>query len=183
VPENIEIKARVQDLKQLEQLVRHLSGTEPEVLEQVDTFFKVTNGRLKLRKFNGKHGELIQYEREDADEPKSSTYQILTTKQPDHMTTVLSAALGVRGVIRKIRKIFMSGQTRIHLDVVEGLGDFMELEVVLTEGQKHEEGIRIAEELMEKLKIDQADLVREAYVDLLNSGCGNSNEEIQKPQK
>jgi len=81
---------------------------------------------------------------------------------------VLSNALGVRGVVRKRRTLFLVGQTRIHLDEVENLGLFVEIEVVLSLQQTVSEGVHIAEEIMEKLGISRDDLVEKAYIDLLN---------------
>ena len=76
-------------------------------------------------------------------------------------------ALGVRGVVRKKRYLYLAGQTRIHLDDVEGLGQFMELEVVLRDGQSDADGQSIAEDLMAKLGVRTEDLLEGAYMDLL----------------
>jgi len=66
------------------------------------------------------------------------------------------------------RHLFLVGQTRIHLDEVAGLGNFLELEVVLQEGQRAEDGMAIANELMEKLGVKKKDLVGKAYIDLIS---------------
>jgi len=76
-------------------------------------------------------GELIYYERADQEGPKHSEYHLARTHDPENLKTVLSMAFGIRGVVVKSRYLFMVGQTRIHLDDVEGLGQFIELEVVL----------------------------------------------------
>ncbi|KAG8576515.1 hypothetical protein GDO81_009890 [Engystomops pustulosus] len=81
--------------------------------------------------------------------------------------TVLTQALGVRGQVVKERFLFLVGQTRIHLDRVKDLGDFVELEVVLTESQTAQDGDLVAQELMNSLKISQDDLLTGAYMDLL----------------
>lgn len=75
----------------------------------------------------------------------------------------------MRGVVRKVRRLYLAGQTRIHLDDVEGLGHFMELEVVLRPGQSEAEGQTIAKTLMEKLGVIESDLLECAYMDLLES--------------
>ncbi|PKU28596.1 c-jun-amino-terminal kinase-interacting protein 2 [Limosa lapponica baueri] len=80
---------------------------------------------------------------------------------------VLGQALGVLGVVRKERLLYLVGQTRVHLDSVEGLGDFLELEVVLTEEQTVEDGERVAQQLMKELGIEEQDLISGAYLDLL----------------
>ncbi len=85
--------------------------------------------------------------------------------------SALSAALGIRAIVRKRRTLYMAGQTRIHLDEVEGLGDFVELEVVLLDGQTTEDGTAIADSLMRALAISPNDLTPGAYADLLAAPC------------
>ena len=80
---------------------------------------------------------------------------------------MLSAALDVRGVVRKRRSVYLVGQTRVHLDQVEGLGDFVELEVVLQPQQNSSDGVAIAHDLMRKLGILPSQLIDKAYIDLL----------------
>jgi len=80
----------------------------------------------------------------------------------------LSAALGVVGVVRKRRTLYLIGPTRVHLDEVEGLGDFVELEVVLQPDQDVSDGVATAEDLMQKLGIRPTQLIEKAYIDLLD---------------
>jgi len=79
----------------------------------------------------------------------------------------LIRGLGIKIVVQKERTLYLIGQTRVHLDRVEGLGDYMELEVVLTENDTQEAGTKIAADLMEKLGINETDLVSGAYADHL----------------
>ena len=80
---------------------------------------------------------------------------------------MLTTALGVLGVVRKQRRLLWCGQTRIHLDEVEGLGNFLELEVVLRENEDQAMGVTKATDLMNSLEIQKQDLVSPAYIDLL----------------
>jgi len=164
---NIEIKAKIRDFDQLKQRVEQISDTPVEVIFQTDTFYHTSTGRLKLRQL-ADHGQLIYYERADVSGPKQSNYFISRTNEPASLAEVLSLALGVRGVVRKQRLLYWVGKTRIHLDQVEGLGNFLELEVVLDEDDTLEEGERIAAKLMQTLGIEEADLVEGAYMDLLD---------------
>jgi adenylate cyclase class IV len=164
---NIEIKARVEDLDALESRAAALADSGPFLLVQTDTFFTVPNGRLKLRVFPDGTGELIRYLRPDCLEPTGSDYTIYPTRDPALLHDALARALGLRGVVRKSRSLYLVGQTRIHLDRVERLGAFAELEVVLTAGQPPEAGQKIATQLMADLGITAADLVEPAYIDLL----------------
>lgn len=140
----------------------------PELLMQEDTFFPAGAGRLKLRRLTGGDGQLIHYERADSTDPTLSRYDIVPTSDPTGLSKLLLAALGTGGVVRKARYYFQSGPTRIHLDEVEGLGRFLELEVALEDGQAEDVGIAIADEWMARLGVKRADLVEEAYVDLLS---------------
>lgn len=167
MPANIEIKARVDDADRLEARVAAMADGPCETIVQEDTFYAIERGRLKLRTLSPEKGELIYYERIDSAGPKRSDYLIARTADPDSLETVLAAALGVRGVVRKRRRLYMVGQTRVHLDEVDGLGSWMELEVVLEKGQSSDDGAAIAAGLMHELGITDSDLVEGAYIDLI----------------
>ncbi|HEY86272.1 MAG TPA: class IV adenylate cyclase [Chloroflexi bacterium] len=164
---NIEIKAKVNDPLALQERAESLSDTPASIIHQEDIFFHTPQGRLKLRILAPDRGELIHYQRSNAAGPKRSDYLIASTADPTALKAVLTASLGERGVVKKRRTLYLAGNTRIHLDEVEGLGDFMELEVVLGPGQNDEAGETIASELMAKLGIAEADLIDAAYIDLL----------------
>lgn len=164
---NIEIKARVASLAAVESLAAALSGKEPVAIAQDDTFFACPDGRLKLRAFGDGTGELIFYRRADDTGPKESFYVISPTSSPDTLRDALGLAYGVIGRVRKQRLLFMAGRTRIHLDRVEGLGEFLELEVVLRDGESAEAGMTEARELLASLRIAPEQLVSGAYLDLL----------------
>jgi predicted adenylyl cyclase CyaB len=172
MPANIEIKARVQDFVRLKALAEMLSDTPVQVIPQEDTFFNIPKGRLKLRELAPDQAQLVWYTRADDRGPKRSDYQIYETGDPAQLKSTLTLALGVRGVVKKIRYLYLAGQTRIHLDDVEGLGYFMELEVVMRPGQSDVEGQVVAEELMNKLGITQGDLLDSAYMDMIEKHFG-----------
>ena len=164
---NMEIKARVRDVEDFARRAGKLAGVEPETLLQRDVFFDVPHGRLKLRRQTAGPGELIYYERGDAAGPKLSDYVVVRTDDPDGLEAALTGALGVRGLIHKTRRLYMAGRTRIHLDEVERLGMFMELEVVLEDGESAAAGKVEARRLMDQLGVLESDLVEAAYIDFL----------------
>jgi predicted adenylyl cyclase CyaB len=164
---NIEIKARVHDFAALRQKVEQICDTACQIIPQDDTFFSCPKGRIKLRELGPRHAQLVYYQRPDISGPKHSQYQIYETDRPSELKEILSQAFGVRGVVSKVRYLYLVGQTRIHLDEVQGLGQFMELEVVLQPGQTDAEGQAIAESLMRKLGVQDQDLIASAYLDLL----------------
>jgi len=167
MPANIEIKARVRDFNEIKTRAEKLSDTPAEVIPQEDTFFNIPQGRLKLRVLAADSGQLIYYTRPDQEGPKRSDYHISHTADPENLKHVLELAYGIRGVVKKTRYLYLVGQTRVHLDDVEGLGHFMELEVVMREGQGDAEGQEIAEGLMNSLGVERSDLLDGAYMDLL----------------
>ena len=150
---NVEIKARVRDPERLRQLAEELSDTPAEVMHQRDVFLSTDRGRLKLRTISEIRGYLVYYERADVTGPRPSRYYLSETQDPASLERLLTEALGVRGTVVKVRTLFLVGQTRIHLDKVEGLGHFCELEVVLAEGQTAREGQLIAQDLMHRLDL------------------------------
>ncbi|XP_068558683.1 uncharacterized protein [Cebidichthys violaceus] len=143
MPSNVEIKAKVSDPTLFAKKASELSQSEGMIIRQHDRFFNCSQGRLKLRDFMNESGQLIFYERPDTDGPKLSRYSISPTSDPPSLRTVLSDALGVKGEVRKERRLFLIGQTRVHLDAVEGLGNYMELEVVMRPEQTVEDGQQI----------------------------------------
>ncbi|NJD58522.1 MAG: adenylate cyclase [Anaerolineales bacterium] len=167
MPANIEIKALVSDFEALRHKAEKISDSPVQVIPQEDTFFSCPHGRLKLRELGPACGQLVYYLRQDMAGPKHSEYQISNTTDPAGLKQILAQAFGVLGVVTKVRYLYLAGQTRIHLDDVQGLGKFVELEVVLQPGQSDAEGQAIADDLMSKLGIQEADLIEGAYMDLI----------------
>lgn len=166
---NIECKAIARDHAELRQKAEALGARPAGVLHQVDTFFACTHGRLKLRQFAQGTAELIAYERSDRAELRASDYVRVPIPEDAALHRALERSLGIRAVVRKARELWLLGTTRIHLDRVKDLGDFVELEVVLDEGQERAEGERLAERLLRQLGIESQDIVAQAYVDLLEA--------------
>jgi predicted adenylyl cyclase CyaB len=110
---------------------------------------------------------LIWYDRPDTAGSKRSDYRLAAITDPAALRDVLERAHGVTQIVEKMRTVCLVGQTRIHLDEVVGLGSFVELEVVLHDGQPESEGHRIAAELMARLGIAATDLLTSAYAEML----------------
>jgi predicted adenylyl cyclase CyaB len=170
VARNIEIKARIASIDTLLPTACALAGSEPELITQDDSFFRVAHGRLKLRRFADGSAELIHYHRPDDVASRASDYVRVPVPDADALAEALTRANGLLGRVRKQRWLLRVGQTRIHVDRVEGLGDFMELEVVLQAGQPDRWGHDEAERLMQALGLGQAERLGGAYLDLLSAG-------------
>jgi predicted adenylyl cyclase CyaB len=169
VPRNVEVKARVDSVEALLPRVAAVADRGPFEIEQDDAFFACAAGRLKLRTLASDEGELIFYRRSDEPGPKESSYVVAKTSAPESLRDVLARAYGPAGRVRKHRTLFLVGRTRVHLDRVNGLGDFLELEVVLDDGEPADVGVREAERLMARLGVEASQLVEGAYVDLLTT--------------
>lgn len=164
---NIEIKARIESTQALVPKAAAIADEGPIEIVQDDTFFRCDAGRLKLRAFSKEAGELIFYRRPNQHGPKESFYLRSPTPDPEGLRESLSQAYGQVGRVEKQRMLFLVGRTRVHLDDVKDLGHFLELEVVLEEGELAEVGVREAHRLMAQLGVEPSQLIDGAYVDLL----------------
>ncbi|KAJ8705686.1 hypothetical protein PYW08_012732 [Mythimna loreyi] len=170
---NVEIKAKITDYENICKVAEELSGGPPKIINQDDTFYKVNEGRLKMRHYADSSATLVRYDRADEGGPKMSNYELLEFSvnecvKAKLLDEMLKKCLGIRGRVVKERKLYMVAQTRIHIDTVEDLGHYMELEVVLRDDQTLEEGQAIARDLQNKLGVKDEDLIECAYVDLLD---------------
>lgn len=164
--QNIEIKLRVPDLDEIEGRAARAGAGRAGVLLQRDTFFRSPTGRLKLREIEGQPSELIAYLRDDSTGPRSSDYTIYRTDEPLILREVLARSLGLVGVVAKSRTLLLWRNVRIHLDRVDGLGEFVELESVVGEVDAETAG-RHLQQLLDLLELRSAEIVPVAYIDLL----------------
>ena len=175
MPRNIEIKARIDSVDALLPRALAVAGGRPETIHQDDTFFRVPHGRLKLREFADGSAELIQYHRPDSGEARASDYVRVPVPDAAALREALARGCGLLGRVRKERVLLLVSDggftTRIHLDRVEGLGDFMELEVVLQDGQSDADGADVAGRLMQALGLGYAERISGAYLDLCAATC------------
>jgi predicted adenylyl cyclase CyaB len=130
---NIEIKLKAGDFRNIRGALKRVRAVRQGVLRQNDTYFRVQSGRLKLRNINDVEFELIYYVRPDGNASKLSTYERcpLNIKEADAMKVMLGDSLGIKVVVAKRRELWLYKNTRIHLDAVKGLGNFIELETVI----------------------------------------------------
>ncbi|MEX2499093.1 MAG: class IV adenylate cyclase [Wenzhouxiangellaceae bacterium] len=169
---NIEIKVRIADADKARRAIETLADGPAEVLEQKDTYFNAGNeAYLKLREelaqAGHRHASLVAYRRDRRAEPRPSDIRLVRIDRPDELHEALAHALGTLVVVDKIRRLYFRGQTRIHLDEVDRLGAFLELEVVLEPGQTEADGLRIANDLLDDLNLVGSQAQTESYRDLL----------------
>jgi predicted adenylyl cyclase CyaB len=163
---NIELKARVNSLEDVRAICRDFAAFSDRE-RQTDTYFACRNGRLKLRERESQPAQLVAYARSDAATPRASDYWLVPVAEPPLLKAALTAALGLLVVVEKEREVFLYRNVRIHLDRVVGLGDFLELEAVLSADDDDEDAVRLVADLAQRLKIDPDDRVECSYSDLL----------------
>lgn len=164
---NVEFKARCADLDAARTTLLRLGATGPDVDHQIDTYFHVPSGRLKLREGTVEHA-LIHYERPDTAGPKRSDVTLCPTPEDaSALKAVLTAALGVAGVVDKRREIYWAENVKLHLDRVEGLGTFVEVEAIALQGQPEEVLREQCEGWLRALGVGEGDFVGTSYRDLV----------------
>jgi predicted adenylyl cyclase CyaB len=170
MPANFELKARCADLVLARERAEAVATCWLGVDRQVDTYFRTARGRFKLRESSLSGAQLVPYLRPDAPLARRSEYVLIPVPEPERTKALLSELLGVHRVVRKVREIALYQNVRIHLDRVEGLGDFVELEAVWDgdpagEAEQCEKVIH----LRKQLDIRDADLVAASYEGLLDA--------------
>ncbi|MBO0746776.1 MAG: class IV adenylate cyclase [Acidimicrobiaceae bacterium] len=166
---NLELKARDPTPGRTLATARALGARDRGVSNQIDTFFVVPRGRLKLRESEDV-AELIEYERKDLPGPRTSRYRRLQIAHPERYRDVLSAELGVLAVIEKRRHLMVKGNVRIHLDRVRDLGTYVELEAVVPPGHRATSELPKLNSLRRALAIADERLVAGSYLDELIPG-------------
>lgn len=164
---NLELKSRCRNLAQAREAVLQLGARDGAVLEQTDTYFHCSSGRLKLRETAGRGAELIAYARPDLAEVRASEYHLAPVDHPVRLKQCLASALGVRVLVVKRRELLIWHNVRIHLDDVEGLGTFVELEAVM--GPSEDEAVSEAhiKLLAAALSLQPDDYIASSYGDLM----------------
>lgn len=167
--ENIEFKAKIDDFSHVYQSVAQLTNVDPEILLQKDIFYKTHIGRLKLRSICNTEHELIFYFRPNQKGPKCSKYIRIRIRHQSLVNRILSKIFGQLVIVKKKRNLFLQDNIRFHLDTVDQLGSFLEIEYVLSPKESHETAFNEVNCLIQKLKIQKNSLVDNSYAELLLS--------------
>lgn len=170
---NLELKAGDASPEATLEACRRLGAVDCGVLWQRDTYFNATHGRLKLREQRPGRTQLIHYHRADVPQQRESRYRILEVADVEGLRTVLTESLGIRAIVTKRRRLFLWRSVRIHLDDVEGLGAFVELEAVARPESDLESEHQLIDELRAQLTITDQRLLSESYSEQV-AGAGKS---------
>ncbi len=166
---NIEIKARCDAPQSIRTILEDCSAEFKGTDHQIDTYFKVSRGRLKLRQGNIENS-LIFYDRPDTAGPKRADVALYRTDGPGgaQLHDVLAAAVDTRIVVDKQREIYFIDNVKFHIDTVKGLGNFVEIEAIDETGHLGIEKLRQqCDYYIALLNIRPEDLINTSYSDLL----------------
>jgi predicted adenylyl cyclase CyaB len=164
---NVEIKARCADHEVVRSALKSLDSRIVGVDHQVDTYFQVPVGRLKLREGTIENS-LIHYQRPDQSGPKTSDVLLYRVDPDPALKDVLTRALGVLVVVDKHREIHFVDNVKVHLDTVKELGTFLEIEAIDADGTHTEEALLgQCEAFMDHFSVAEKDLLEISYSDML----------------
>lgn len=166
---NVEIKAKCGNMGMYEEKLRKMGAELIRIEEQKDTYFSILEGRLKLRDLSSA-ARLIYYVRENISEPKKSEVLIFDIDDINRcrvLMDILKHLFPIRCIVRKSRKIYRFQNIHIHLDRVEGLGSFLELEGTLQKSQTISSLRKQVGDFQKILGIEEEDLLNVSYSDML----------------
>jgi adenylate cyclase, class 2 len=166
MPTNLEIKAKIPNIRDAKTIARSISAKYAGDMYQIDTYFNIPYGRLKIRYIKNSHAELIYYNREENSVHRMSRFDVFSTKEPAILIKILRNAFGIKAVVRKKRILFLYENTRIHLDSVIGLGSFIEFEVPM---KTKITALKRLKYLSQVFKIREEDYLKVSYLDLIGS--------------
>ena len=164
---NIEIKAKCNNHQVIREILKSHNAEFKGIDHQVDTYFKVNSGRLKLREGNIENS-LVHYQREDKEGPKQSNVTLYHPDPKSSLKEILTKALGVLVVVDKSREIYFIGNVKFHIDSVNDLGTFLEIEAIDVDGSIGKK--KLLEQCnyyLNLFKISNEDLISNSYSDLL----------------
>ena len=166
MPKNLEYKVRYESLDKILPKLRILGATHRETIHQVDTYFNCPKGRLKLRETDDSNESwLIYYERPNKKSSRYSLYQLCKITQESSLRELLTAALCIKTVVKKERSVWMYKNTRIHLDTVVDLGEYVELETVF-QGQTETDAIVEHDHVKHILELNITEPIAVSYSDM-----------------
>lgn len=165
--QNVEFKAELKDVDLARSICIALGAQLAGILDQTDTYYVVSQGRLKKRETVGEPAEWILYERPDAPGNKISRFKIYS--EDEALQRFGAASLPVRVIVKKVRELYMLGNVRIHLDTVDGLGSFLEFEAMVSPRQNEAECQKEVTRLRKELSPALGEAIAVGYADMLEA--------------
>ncbi len=165
--ENLELKAHYPDLQEAHHRAIQLGAIRQWCVSQTDTYFLLSDGKMKLRQVQGLSAELITYQRPQHQDAKRSAYQIYRTSEPQALIKTLSMLFPIDIIVQKTRTLYLWNTVRIHLDSVHDLGNFIEFEAVIGAPAHYEQAQTCLQELQHAFAIPGSALCASGYYELM----------------
>ncbi len=167
MPQIAEIKAKSNKIDEIRTFLKSNSAFHKGVDLQIDTYFRIASGRLKLRQGNVETN-LIYYNRPNTKAPKKSSVLLYKPNEAEHLKSILEAVHPTLCVVDKVREIYFIDNVKFHLDSVKGLGTFIEIEAIDESNALYYDNIlQQCLSYMRQLNIEEADLISVSYSDLI----------------
>lgn len=167
MPINIELKAYCKDKEKIRKILLSNGAKYIGTDQQTDTYFNSKSGRLKLREGNIEN-KLMHYIREDKKNSKKNTLTFYQTTANSSLKEILQKTMGTKSIVTKTREIFLIENVKFHIDTVNGLGDFIEIEATDADTSIPSEKLQEqCNHYIKILEINAKDLISESYSDLL----------------
>jgi predicted adenylyl cyclase CyaB len=164
---NIEIKAKAKNTNYIRKFLLNHNADFKGTDHQIDTYFNVSQGRLKLRQGDIENN-LIYYDRENKKGPKQSNVILYNSNPKSSLKNILERSLGILTIVNKVREIYFIDNVKFHIDKVKSLGEFVEIEAIdLTGDTGKEKLLKQCNEYLNLFKINPSDLISNSYSDLL----------------
>jgi predicted adenylyl cyclase CyaB len=171
VPRNIEVKIRVRELAPIRVAVLAAGARSRGVEAQIDRYYELAGGRrVKLRVRDGATAEMIRYDRPETSGVRASTYEVTPVRDPDAGVCMVPKDAPV-SIVRKRRELLVIDNVRIHLDDVDGLGTFLELEAVVDPAHDDDTCRRQVSALLDTLGLATIEPIRASYGELVRAAC------------
>ncbi len=166
---NLEIKAKCNHLDKIREILLKMNADYKGLDHQIDTYFNVKNGRLKLRE-GSIENNLIQYKRPDQSGPKQSDFKLFKTEKGSDLKPMLKMALGIKAVVDKQREIYFIENVKFHLDRVKDLGTFIEIEATDLNNERTSDFLlKQCSHYLEIFGVNTDDLLEKSYSDMILS--------------
>lgn len=159
MPQNLEVKIKTDNHQKIIEKLKLGAAEDKGLLKQKDIYYQFKKGLLKLRLVNGEY-QLVKYNRDEVNPDRWSDYHLLFLTGED-VESYLADLFPIEAIVEKERGLYIYKNTRIHLDSVKNLGNYLELETVVTGSQ--EEAKKEFDEVVELLELDLSEQIKTSY--------------------
>jgi len=160
---NLEIKVKMESHEPALAVLKKLSAEFVKDINQKDVYYKLPGSLLKLR-IEDDGESMIKYIRDEVNPDRFSDYEVIYFKSTGN-EKFFNSIFETETVVEKKRLLYMYKSTRVHLDTVKDLGQFMEFETLVLNGK--EDAKERFSFLIDKFTINSDGQIKGSYRDLM----------------